>query len=90
LLMAVLWSGEWLRDNSTLQPEGCLCKCAKESVPYHPGIIVLRPAVQNITTLLRLMNRVLPLLGQEPLAGCLWIVDDHQVRIRDRGQGGTP
>jgi predicted nuclease of predicted toxin-antitoxin system len=52
---------------------------------YH-GIIVLRPAVQNIATLLRLMTRVLPLLGQEPLDSCLWIVNEHQVRIRDAGQ----
>ncbi len=55
---------------------------------YH-GIIVLRPAVQNITSLIRLMNRVVPLLNQEPLAGHLWIVDDARVRIRGATQG-TP
>ncbi len=52
----------------------------------YPGIIVLRPAVQNITSLLRLMNRVITLLDQEVLAGQLWIVDDTKVRIRGAGQ----
>lgn len=56
----------------------------------YPGLIVLRPAVQTISSLLRLMNRALPLLGQEPLAGHIWIVDDHQVRIRGSGPQGTP
>ena len=52
----------------------------------YSGIIVLRPALQNITSLLRLMNRIIPLLGQEVLAGHLWIVDDTKVRIRGSGQ----
>ena len=51
----------------------------------YPGIIVLRPAVQSITSLTRLMNRVIPLLDQEVLPGCLWIVDDTRVRIRGHG-----
>lgn len=55
---------------------------------YH-GIIVLRPAVQNITSLLRLMNRVVQLLSQETLTAHLWIVDDTRVRIRG-GTQGTP
>jgi predicted nuclease of predicted toxin-antitoxin system len=42
----------------------------------YPGIIVLRPAVQNITSLLRLVQQVILLLGQEQLARHLWIVDD--------------
>jgi len=45
------------------------------------GIIVLRPAVQNITSLIRIMKRLLPLLNQQPLEGCLWVVDNPQVRI---------
>jgi predicted nuclease of predicted toxin-antitoxin system len=48
----------------------------------YAGIIVLRPVVQLIPALERMMTRALPLLAQEPLAGCLWIVDDHRVRIR--------
>ena len=56
----------------------------------YPGIIVLRPALQTISSLLRLMNRVLPLLDPEPLAGRIWVVDDHQVRIRGTGPPGAP
>jgi predicted nuclease of predicted toxin-antitoxin system len=48
---------------------------------YH-GIIVLRPAVQNIGSLMRLMSRVVPLLGKEALGRRLWISDDSRVRIR--------
>lgn len=55
---------------------------------YH-GIIVFRPAIQSITALLRLASRRLTLLEQEPLVGHLWIVKDHQVRIREGSQGGT-
>ena len=54
------------------------------------GIIVLRPAVQNRSTLMRLMSQVLMLLAQEPLDGRLWIVDDHRVRIRSGDQPGAP
>ena len=50
----------------------------------YSGIIVLRPLVQLIPTLIRLMRQVTALLGQQPLEG-LWIVDDHRVRIRDSG-----
>jgi predicted nuclease of predicted toxin-antitoxin system len=55
---------------------------------YH-GIIVFRPAVQSITALVRLTARLLTVLEQEPLVGHLWIVDDHQVRIREGSQGQT-
>ena len=55
---------------------------------YH-GIVVLRPAIQSITTLLRLTTRILRLLEQDPLKGHLWIVEDNQVRIREGSQGQT-
>jgi predicted nuclease of predicted toxin-antitoxin system len=55
----------------------------------YQGIIVFRTALQNITTLVRLTNRILPLLQQEPLIGHLWIVEDHQVRMREGSQGQT-
>jgi predicted nuclease of predicted toxin-antitoxin system len=54
------------------------------------GILVLRPALQMIPALERMVARALTLLDQEPLEGCLWIVDDHRVRIRDPRQGGGP
>ncbi len=56
----------------------------------YSGIIVLRPVVQTIPALEQMMTRALPLLATEPLQGCLWIVDDHRVRIRDPRQGAVP
>jgi predicted nuclease of predicted toxin-antitoxin system len=56
----------------------------------YPGIIVLRPAVQTVSSLLGLVTRILPLLDQEPLGGHIWIVDDHRVRIRGKGPQSTP
>jgi hypothetical protein len=55
---------------------------------YH-GIVVFRPAIQNITTLVRLTTRLLALMEREPLVGCLWIVEDNRVRIREGSQGPT-
>ena len=55
---------------------------------YH-GIVVFRPAIQSITTLVRLTTRLLTLLEREPLVGQLWIVEDDRVRIREGSQGGT-
>jgi hypothetical protein len=36
------------------------------------------------------LNRALPLIDVEPLDGCIWVVDDHRVRIRGTGPQGTP
>lgn len=47
------------------------------------GIIVLRPALQSISAILRVMDRAVAMLATEPLAGKLWIVEEHQVRIRE-------
>jgi predicted nuclease of predicted toxin-antitoxin system len=55
---------------------------------YH-GIVVFRPAIQNITTLVRLTTRLLALMEREPLVDCLWIVEDNRVRIREGSQGPT-
>jgi predicted nuclease of predicted toxin-antitoxin system len=52
----------------------------------HFGIVVLRPVLQTISSLLRLMHQAITLLGTERLTGRLWIVEEHQIRIR----GGTP
>lgn len=56
----------------------------------YAGIIVLRPVVQTINALVRMTLRVTALLGNEPLEGCLWVVDDHRVRIRDPRSPPTP
>ena len=48
----------------------------------YPGIVVLRLFQQDKTRILTAIQRLLPLLGREPLAGKLWIVEDADVRIR--------
>ncbi len=48
----------------------------------YSGIIVLRPKTQDKFTVLHLVQRLLPLLSTEPLAGNLWIVEIDRVRIR--------
>lgn len=50
------------------------------------GIIVLRPALQSVSAILRVMTRVVAMLATEPLTGTLWIVEEHQVRIREGGR----
>lgn len=46
------------------------------------GIIILRPALQHVQNLVSIMDRVLELLQREPITASLWVVDEHQVRIR--------
>lgn len=53
----------------------------------YAGIIVLRPAVQSVPSIRRLVGQVIALLPTEPLAGNLWIVDEGRIRIRAGSQG---
>jgi predicted nuclease of predicted toxin-antitoxin system len=46
------------------------------------GIIVLRPVLQTIASNLRLTGSAISQFGTLPLAGHLWIVQEHQIRIR--------
>jgi predicted nuclease of predicted toxin-antitoxin system len=48
----------------------------------YAGIIVLRLARLSKHRVLAAVQRLLPLLVQEPLSGKLWIVDESNVRIR--------
>lgn len=48
----------------------------------YPGIIVLRLARLDKHRVLSAMQRLLPVLVRERLAGKLWIVDETTVRIR--------
>jgi predicted nuclease of predicted toxin-antitoxin system len=48
----------------------------------YPGIVVLRLFRQDKIRILAAIQRLLPLLGKERLAGKLWIVEDANVRIR--------
>ena len=49
----------------------------------YDGIIVFRPAAQTVSAIVQLTTRAISLLDAEPLAERLWIVDEHQVRIRE-------
>jgi predicted nuclease of predicted toxin-antitoxin system len=48
----------------------------------YAGIVVLRLARLDKRRVLSAVQRLLPTLDQEPLAGKLWIVDETTVRIR--------
>ena len=52
---------------------------------YH-GIIVLRLSNQRRSAVLDVLGRIMPMFDSESPVGRLWIVDEHQVRIR----GGNP
>jgi predicted nuclease of predicted toxin-antitoxin system len=53
----------------------------------YAGIIVLRPAVQSIRSIRRLVAQAIALMAVEPLSGNLWIVDDARIRIRPGSAG---
>jgi predicted nuclease of predicted toxin-antitoxin system len=46
------------------------------------GIVVLRLADQAHVAVQAAIRRLLDLLDKESVAGCLWIVEDHRIRIR--------
>jgi predicted nuclease of predicted toxin-antitoxin system len=48
----------------------------------YAGIVVLRLTLLDKWHVLAAVQRLLPLLDQEPLAGKLWIADESIVRIR--------
>ena len=50
---------------------------------FYGGIIVLRPSLQTVKNVQRLVGQVIALLNSESLPGKLWIVDEGQIRIRD-------
>ena len=54
----------------------------------YPGLIVLRLVDQSRACVLRVFSSVLDLLDRETLAGSLWIVEEHRVRIRRTGGAG--
>lgn len=56
----------------------------------YPGLIVLRLVDQSRKCVQRVMQGVLDILDREPLAGCLWIVEEHRVRIRQTDPPGAP
>ncbi len=53
----------------------------------YPGLIVLRLRKRGRTAVHRVVTRVMDHLNKEPLAGRLWIVDEHRIRIHHVGEG---
>lgn len=53
----------------------------------YSAIIVLRVARQDKPHVVGVVERLLPLLTEEPLNKHLWIVDEQSVRIRGSGEG---
>ena len=49
----------------------------------YQGLIVLRVGSQDKRHVLGVFGHVIPMIGKEPLAGHLWIVEEQRVRIRD-------
>jgi predicted nuclease of predicted toxin-antitoxin system len=56
----------------------------------YSGVVVFRLVSQGRASVTRAVGRILPMLTSEPLAGHLWIVDEHHVRIRGSGPASTP
>ena len=48
----------------------------------YPGFLVLRVRRQDKKHLIRVFQRILPMLEQEPVKGRLWIIEETRVRIR--------
>ena len=53
----------------------------------YPGLIVLRLRSRGRAAVRRIVTRVTDHLNKEPLAGRLWIVDEHRIRIHRVGEG---
>lgn len=48
----------------------------------YPGIIVLRVKRQDKKHLIRVLERAMPMLKQEPVKRRLWIIEETRIRIR--------
>ncbi|MGH9891588.1 MAG: DUF5615 family PIN-like protein [bacterium] len=48
----------------------------------YPGLVVLRLARQDKPNVLAVLERLLGKFTREPLAGHLWVVEEHRIRIR--------
>jgi predicted nuclease of predicted toxin-antitoxin system len=47
-----------------------------------PGLVVLRLRQQDKPHVLDVLVRLVQVLDQEPIEGCLWIVEENRIRIR--------
>jgi len=53
----------------------------------YPGLIILRLRKKGRAAVRHVVTRVVEHLNKEPLAGFLWIVDEHRIRIHHVGEG---
>jgi len=53
----------------------------------YSGLIVLRLRKRGRTAVRHVVTRVMGHLNKEPLAGRLWIVDEHRIRIHHVSEG---
>jgi predicted nuclease of predicted toxin-antitoxin system len=53
----------------------------------YPGLIVLRLRKKSRAAVRRVATRVINHLNKETLAGRLWVVDEHRIRIHRVGEG---
>ena len=49
----------------------------------YPGIVVLRLARQEKPHVLSVISRILPRFARQTVAGRLWIVEEHRIRVRE-------
>lgn len=52
----------------------------------YQGIVVLRPDRQDRITVLRLCGQLVEALRVHPLAGHLWVLEPHRLRLRGSSQ----
>ena len=53
----------------------------------YPGLIVLRLRKKSRAAVRRIVTKVINHLNKETLAGRLWVVDEHRIRIHRVGEG---
>lgn len=49
----------------------------------YSGIVIFKARTQAKSAILKLVTRFLQLLETQPLQGCLWILQENGLRIRD-------
>ena len=48
----------------------------------YSGLVVLRLALQDMSSILNVLTQLLERFKHDPLTGRLWVVEEHRVRIR--------
>lgn len=52
----------------------------------YPGIIVLSLTRHSKAHLIEVLRRAIPLLESHPVQNCLWILEEHRLRIRQASE----